>query len=403
MSQANRLNLFCDISRAINQSPDLKTLLSKVNDLLFNWVEADRACILVFDQLSDDFESTAYASREGLPPGEFAICSKIVAQAQQSLGIGCVKHSSLQRDKVSKAISVPLHARNNVLGLIYLDFLDETKNRGSIPDLEQTKVLNSIAAQLAVAIQSHLDQQARLQSEPSTSTGDKLVSLSHHIKNILQGATGGAHILQESLSTGNLELAKQGWEIVQRNQTKVSQILLDLISSSCTDEPEFALTNLNSLVSKVIQKLQLTHKLSQLRTLWEPNKEIPKILVQQHSIFQSIENLILNAAEACQANPNGCVNISLEFDSPKSEYKIIVRDNGCGISEEDLPNIFSPFETSKTDRKTGIGLAAAQKFARDHNGEVLVSSKLGEGSEFTLVLPENCQTDLQRSFSNPNA
>jgi len=63
-----------------------------------------------------------------------------------------------------------------------------------------------------------------------------------------------------------------------------------------------------------------------------------------------------------------------------------VQDNGKGIGEKEMENIFNPFFTTRT-RGTGLGLAISRKIAKEHGGEITVESALNEGSRFTLFLP----------------
>jgi len=71
---------------------------------------------------------------------------------------------------------------------------------------------------------------------------------------------------------------------------------------------------------------------------------------------------------------------------PQGGVRIVVEDNGAGISAQDLPRIFTAFFTTK-ERGTGLGLALVQKTAVVHDGQVEVRSEEGKGATFALVLP----------------
>jgi signal transduction histidine kinase len=93
-------------------------------------------------------------------------------------------------------------------------------------------------------------------------------------------------------------------------------------------------------------------------------------------------NLIKNAVEAM---PQGGT-ITIRTRGERRGILVEVKDTGQGITQEHLNEIFNPFFTTK-EKGTGLGLAVSLKILNDHNGELLVSSQVGEGSVFTVRLP----------------
>jgi len=100
-------------------------------------------------------------------------------------------------------------------------------------------------------------------------------------------------------------------------------------------------------------------------------------------LFEMAVNLIKNATEAL---PNGGL---IEVETFVSEGSVVlhVRDDGVGISEENLTKVFEPFWTTKGERGTGIGLSSAFGIVRAHEGRISVESREGSGSKFTVKLP----------------
>jgi signal transduction histidine kinase len=80
----------------------------------------------------------------------------------------------------------------------------------------------------------------------------------------------------------------------------------------------------------------------------------------------------------------GTVNV--EIGSRDGYASVVVRDTGRGISPQNLPNIFRPFYTTKGDG-TGLGLSLAHRIVEDHHGRIEVSSVVGKGSRFEVLLP----------------
>lgn len=96
---------------------------------------------------------------------------------------------------------------------------------------------------------------------------------------------------------------------------------------------------------------------------------------------------MLNAIEAAAAKDSGeAGEVHLETGGHNGLAFVRVSDNGPGILGKDLPRIFSPFFTTKSEG-TGLGLSIVQKIVVSHNGEVEVKSKPGDGTTFVLSLP----------------
>jgi signal transduction histidine kinase len=83
----------------------------------------------------------------------------------------------------------------------------------------------------------------------------------------------------------------------------------------------------------------------------------------------------------------GLIRISTAYSAPEALARIIVEDNGSGISPENLEKIFTLFMSTKQSRGTGLGLPVSQKIVQEHGGRIVVESQLGQGSRFTLELP----------------
>jgi signal transduction histidine kinase len=97
-------------------------------------------------------------------------------------------------------------------------------------------------------------------------------------------------------------------------------------------------------------------------------------------------NLIFNAIDAM---PNGgTLSVRCGHNQNKGVVNIVVEDTGSGISEEDLPHIFEPFYSTKTEGNgLGLGLATVYGIIDRHNGTITVDSEVGKGTVFTITLP----------------
>jgi signal transduction histidine kinase len=114
-------------------------------------------------------------------------------------------------------------------------------------------------------------------------------------------------------------------------------------------------------------------------------REAPSVVGDPERLQQLFLNLFLNAADAMPSG--GELRVSLE---PKTDAELEIRigDTGAGISARDLERIFDPFFTTKAAGEgNGLGLMVSQGIVADHGGQISVSSTIGEGTEFQIVLP----------------
>jgi signal transduction histidine kinase len=100
-------------------------------------------------------------------------------------------------------------------------------------------------------------------------------------------------------------------------------------------------------------------------------------------IRRVLDNLIRNACEAI----SGPGTVTVKADRIGGNLEIEVSDTGVGISNEFMPNLFQTFKTTKK-RSLGLGLAYSKKAVEAHGGTITVESKVGEGTKFTVRLPQ---------------
>jgi signal transduction histidine kinase len=115
-------------------------------------------------------------------------------------------------------------------------------------------------------------------------------------------------------------------------------------------------------------------------------ENLPLFRADREQIEQVLLNLILNAADAMPKG--GVLRLSATVEQVEGESYLVlaVRDNGEGMSPEQVANLFAPFLTYK-DSGTGIGLAIVKKIMENHQSKVEVESKIGQGTKFKLLFP----------------
>jgi signal transduction histidine kinase len=94
-----------------------------------------------------------------------------------------------------------------------------------------------------------------------------------------------------------------------------------------------------------------------------------------------------NALDAVEDKKNAQVTVGTRKDPEEGWVRLVVLDNGVGIPQHRMNDIFKPFVSSKGARGTGLGLAVSRKIIREHGGDIIIQSQPGKGSKFVLRLP----------------
>jgi signal transduction histidine kinase len=111
------------------------------------------------------------------------------------------------------------------------------------------------------------------------------------------------------------------------------------------------------------------------------------MMIDPDGIHRAVLNIVTNAIDAAENVEGAHVTVATAYDAGNEAVQISVADNGVGISEADLASIFQVFASTKGARGTGLGLPVSQKIVREHGGKIVVTSKPGQGSQFTIELP----------------
>jgi signal transduction histidine kinase len=390
---------------AVSHTLDIDQLLSRIMQLIFEWVEADRGCIMLIDGATRKLTPKTHLNRKGVKGADEkltisqTILDYVLEHSEGVLTSNAKEDqrwnpaASILQQGIREAICVPMRGRYDVVGIIYIDTYTTPQRMlqmgGSTNRFneEHLKLLIAIAHQAALAVEDTNYYSAMVQAERLAAVGQTIAMLSHHIKNIIQGIRGGSFLIQEGLKAHQETMVRQGWAIVEKNQEKISNLVMDMLTFSKEREPDLSPNDMNRVVSDVVELMQSRAADLGVQLQWQPAAEMPTLTFDDEGIHRAVLNIVTNALDACAKGESGCVSVFTEYDSEQGQVRVIVEDNGVGIPEEDLDQIFALFVSRKKSRGTGLGLPVSQKIANEHGGRIEVVSSAGQGSRFTLILP----------------
>lgn len=387
---------------AVSHTLDIEQLLDRILELIFEWVEADRGCIMVVDRETDELTPLVRRNRKGVNDEERMLISRTILDYVMQNKEGVLTSDarddqrfdpsgSIVKMGVREAICMPMQGRYGIVGVIYIDtftppgrMLAHHTNRFSE---EHLKLMIAIGHQAALAVEDTSYYSAMVQAERLAAMGQTIATLSHHVKNILQGIRGGSYLIEEGLKISDFNVVRKGWGIVDKNQEKISNLVMDMLTFSKERQPDMTPALLNDTVADVVELMQTRARDVGVTLTYEPQVDLPELLLDPDALHRAILNVVTNAIDACEKLPSGQVAVSTVYQPEESLVQIIVADNGEGISPEDIKRIFNVFESRKGARGTGLGLPVSQKILREHGGEITIESAPGEGSRFILSIP----------------
>jgi signal transduction histidine kinase len=431
---------------AISHTMDIEQLLARIMDMIFEWVDADRGCIMLKDAQTGRLVPKVRRHRRGVRVEEKITLSKTILDYVVERNEGVLTSDARDDERwdpaksivklgVREAICVPMKGRYHVVGVVYIDTsvtpqrmlqgqLADGGGKGNQFTEEHLKLMIAIAHQAALAVEDTSYYKALVQAERLAAVGQTIASLSHHIKNILQGVRGGSYLIELGLADHALtgadhaltgadgganeeternsseaarckavETIRKGWDIVERNQDRISSLVMDMLTYSKEREPVLEPADLNEVTAEVVGLMQSRAKDQGVDLQWRPAPTMPTLMFDPEALHRAILNVVNNAIEACdQTDSSGgeaknWVKVSTVHEDGVNVVQVIVEDNGQGIDSDELENIFTVFVSHKGGRGTGLGLPVSRKIMEEHGGQIHVSSTSGEGSRFVLELP----------------
>jgi signal transduction histidine kinase len=196
------------------------------------------------------------------------------------------------------------------------------------------------------------------------------------------------------LQNDDVAVVRKGWEIVARNQHKISSLVMDMLSFSKERDPDPVPSDLVALVSDIVETVHQRAAEIGATITWAPPTNLPTLLFDPDALSRAILNVVTNALDAVEENGGGTVTIGVECDAAGRIARVRVADDGAGMSPETLEGIFNLFVSTKGARGTGLGLTVSRKILREHGGDIRATSVAGGGSTFVLEFPMRTEADL---------
>ena len=211
--------------------------------------------------------------------------------------------------------------------------------------------------------------------------------IAHDLRTPLSVLQGYTEALDDGKLTGNSEI----YQSMHRQVKHLNRLVDDLRTLSLADAGQLSLHPMAVAPRDLLEHTVLIYaqqaEKQQVALELEIPEQLPQIKVDLDRLVQVLGNLISNALRHTPAGGH----IRLTAENSQQQLVLRVTDSGAGIDPEDLPHVFDRFYRGDKSRsvngESGLGLAIARSIVEAHNGRIIVTSTVGQGTTFTITLP----------------
>jgi len=239
-------------------------------------------------------------------------------------------------------------------------------------------------------------QEKLLQSEKLAAMGRLTSQIAHELNNPLYGIMNTLELLKTEVPAENKR--RKILDMALSETVRLADLLRKMLSFSKPEEEERQLTDVNQVLDEILLLVRKQLLENSVRISTSLAEDLGMIYASRSQLRQVFLNMIANARDAMPDGGTLTVNTMRTED----HIHIQIADTGTGIREENLNKIFDSFFTTKDGVKdVGLGLSVCYGFIKDHGGDIQVSSKLGSGTTFTIILPTKNENSTDPLPSQP--
>jgi nitrogen-specific signal transduction histidine kinase/ActR/RegA family two-component response regulator len=265
--------------------------------------------------------------------------------------------------------------------------LEALSNHLSI-NLENARLYSDVLREVVErkrAEEERLELERKIQiNSRLTSIGEMAAGIAHEINNPLTPILGFADMLLKRDLPVDI---KADLQIIRDSARRTADVTRRLLLFARQSKPMRTLCNINEVVETTLQLRAYHLKTSNIKVITELDPELPQTMADAGQLQQVVLNLIMNA-EYSMVHARGGGNLLIKTEKNNNIIRVLVKDDGVGISKENMEKLFTPFfSTKKVGEGTGLGLSTCHGIVAEHNGRIYAESEVGKGATFIVELP----------------
>jgi len=243
------------------------------------------------------------------------------------------------------------------------------------------RIMGSLLSIRDITAQKQLETQI-YQSEKFDLIGEIAAGIANEVRNPLTSLHGLLQLLENKISKEDYTHAYI--RIMHEEINRLNFIISEFLLLSRPIVPIRQEGDLKIIIDEILTLVSVEAQNKNIIVIMEVNDALPKPQVDEEQIKHVFLNIITNAFYAMKNG--GKLTIGTSFDEISGDIRITFTDTGVGMEPQIMDQIFEPFFTTK-EGSTGLGLTVSKRIIHNHGGKILVDSKPGVGSVFTIDLP----------------
>ena len=406
-----------EVSQAVNSTLDLETVLTTIVAKAVQLSETEAGAIYVFDEVQREFHLRAtYGMDQALidalartahrlddPNIKLALAHPEPIQvADLREGAPSAVNEIILRAGFRALLVAPLLRGENIVGVLVV----RRRTPGVFPQ-NIVDLIKTFAAQSAVAIQNarlfrEIEDKGRQLEVAGQHKSQFLANMSHELRTPLNAIIGYSEILQEDAADLGQEGFVRDLKKIESSGRHLLGLINDILDLSKVEAGRMDI---------FLEDVEIVPLLEEVRAIivplaetkgnvleFGPAENLGSIRTDRTKLKQSLLNILSNGSKFTE---NGRLTLVAErFETDRPMVRFAISDTGIGMTEEQLGRLFQAFSqadasTSKKYGGTGLGLAISQRFCQLLGGDISVTSQPGEGSTFTITLPDQTETPAQ--------
>jgi len=214
--------------------------------------------------------------------------------------------------------------------------------------------------------------------------GEMAAGIAHEINNPLTGVVGFADLLTKKELPEDI---RKDVEMISEGSKRVAEVTSRMLTFARQNRPLKRQININEVIETTLEMRSSAMSLNNINVITEMDTELPKAIADGGQLQQVFLNIIINA-EKEMSTAHGKGNLTVKTERVNDAFRISFKDDGPGISNENLEKIFNPFYTTRgIGEGTGLGLSICHGIITEHGGRIHAESELGNGASFIIYLP----------------
>lgn len=224
------------------------------------------------------------------------------------------------------------------------------------------------------------------------SLGQIASAIAHEIRNPLSSIRGLAQFLFQSCAKESEQ--KNDLKVIVQEVDRLNQLINQVLDFSRPKKLNITCFAIGDMITELVNLLKLESREKEIQFELSLECSRQNLFADKDQIRQALMNIILNSIQAVPSG--GIIDISLQLTTYRNEDALLVsiKDNGAGISQEELSHIFDPFFTTRS-QGTGLGLSIAYNIIEMHQGTIVVESEKGKGTEVKIFIPTGGSKEIE--------